>query len=684
MKLLNNNDLYIEFEDLATAISIEEQKKYDKVAIYLRKSNSTENSFLPFIKDPKRRSKVLYDYANMHDRYKKIVEKHFGNPYDFVAKEPIRKLVIKDLTAHNFYLTHKIDGKKLPDLHVEKYTTSASWLNMLAKINEDKSFIKKTLNLTMDVFYLNVCELIKIEKIDLPSSYQRLITKLKEYKEKGYVCLIDWRFGNDNSAKINDKKSEDVLLSLIEHPNQYDDVLIAALYNEWAKKNGYKEITPYAVGNWRRKREDEITTGRYGSSAFNEKYIRQVKGLAPTRVGMLWESDDYNINYYFQTNDKEEDNKLMQRYVSYVVADSRTGLVLGKSYRNAKSPVFEMVKLAWIDAMYYVKRLVNDGNWYIPFEIKADHWNKTNSFPFFKQIAKFIPPAHGNKHRGYIEQMFGNVHLKRCEKLAAHNEINYNGNNVTAANRGVNLEALNDNRFNRPFVGEEAENQIERFFHYLRELPDLKRENLNAPSRKQQWLENWQQLSYEEKNAITDEQFLLLFGFKHEPHGRPITITNRGVEPQINGIEYSYDLPDYVKYQYLIGTKVNVIYDPYDMSRVLITDGEKLRMILRSATLNPRALEDTCINSRYALNMVLNEKKEQVKNTAAKAANRKQIVLDEEAVLLGAFMPKELKNNTELQYETLRAKQIQGDDKWQAEMEEYLDNKNDYNDFFNN
>ncbi|MEP7317115.1 MAG: Mu transposase C-terminal domain-containing protein, partial [Panacibacter sp.] len=202
-------------------------------------------------------------------------------------------------------------------------------------------------------------------------------------------------------------------------------------------------------------------------------------------------------------------------------------------------------------------------------------------------------------------------------------------------------------------VGSEAEQQIESFFHRVRTMPDMTRENLNAPSKEQQFLDKWKTLTEEQKRPITEERFLLTFGIKHEPHGRQITITNRGVEPQINGVKYSYDLPDYKNMMHFIGEKVNVFYDPYDMSRVLVTNGKDIRFIATNAILHPRALQDTYANSRHMLNIILSEKREQVKTVAAKAAARRSTldnIYDTEAVLLAPYMTKELKNNVEDHY----------------------------------
>lgn len=587
-----------------------------------------------------------------------------GNPYEYMAKEPIRKMIVKDYKAEAFYMGYTYAGPRgekthLPDQYPNNvqamYTNEASILNMLLHAQKNaKEVVKKGLGLQMNSFLKHACEVIANEQSmgnitkQFPAS-TRILTKMKEYEKDGYVSLIHSSYGNGNAAKVKDELSESKLLEFIEHPNQYDDVLVAYVYNKWATENGYKPITSGAVGVWRKKKDYEIRTGRYGTAAFNEKYTKQVKGLAPSRVGMLWESDDYNLNYYGINPDSTTSNKDMHRYVSYVVADSKHGLVLGKSYRIAQSPVFEMVQLAYIDAMYYVRSLT--GGWYLPFEVKADHWNKKAAFPFFEKIANFVPPAKGNKHRGYIEPLFGSTHLKRAEKLAAHELLNYNGNNLTAKNQGVNMEVLKANDKRRPVVGQQMDLQVETFFLFLQKMPAMTRNNMEAESKEAKWLADWNTLTEEQKRPISDEHFLHLFGFKHEPQGRPITITNRGVEPQIGGIKYSYDLPDSAEMMQLIGCKVHVYYDPYDMSRVLVTDGEGIRFMAKSAELQPRALEDATTGSRIALNKVLAEKVNQVTTVNEKSAKRKLVLADDdfdpEAAMLGQFMRKELKNSIE-------------------------------------
>ena len=643
-----DDKLYLGFADMVQAIVCATGREKEKVEVYLRKAKSTGTKCWTFINDPDDRRRVLVRYEDLKDDYKKMVKELFGNPYDHMAKEPIKKMVQPDHKAEAFFLAYTYnDNKFLPTEHISKYVKAASWLNMLNAINQNKKLIKKQLNLNLDQFWCHVCDIIKSEGIDLPASYQRLRNKMTEYQQKGYACIIDWRFGNSLAKKID----EEVLKKLLEHPNQYDDVMLCYLYNNWAKQNGKEVIGPRIVGVRRKEWEHEIIAGREGWSAFNEKYVRQVKGL-PARTMhplALVESDDYNFNYYFTDADMPGSGKDLQRYVGYIVADSSLGLVLGASYRHAKAPVFDMVRIAWIDAMYYIRSITGGNEWYLPFEVKADHWNRKNAFPYFNSIARFVKPAVGNKHRGYIEQLFGSEHAKRAEKLAAHNELNYNGNNLTARNAGVNKEVLKANAKRRPLTGDNASEQINRFLYYMRNIPSITKNDLEAPSREAVWKQRWNALSNDHKRAITDMQFLHLFGFTHAPQGRSLTITNRGVEPVICGNKYSYDLPDYVNMQHLIGSKVSVVYDPYDMSRVLVTDHENIRFVAREANLQPRALVYQYDGSRKALDMILNEKKAQVQKVAALAAARTHNI-DSKAIMLAGLAPKELLAESEQAY----------------------------------
>ncbi|MFT3750929.1 MAG: hypothetical protein QM768_21625 [Agriterribacter sp.] len=637
MKLIDNV-IYLEVPDAVKA-GIEENTIW--------KANSRRSPSWGFIKDPEDKRKVLISYTKLNDRYKILIKNYFGDVKDYVLKEPLRKQVEIDFKAKDFYLTHRFDGNNsLSPKHVQKYTIAASWLNMLIAYGEDRKEVKRLFNLNPGDFWKQVCDIINSDKIDLPASYDGLKRKLNQYRKEGYPCLIHGQFGDAHAAKVVSEESQALLLTMCKHPNQYDDVWIAYSYNKWAKQNNHKTITAATVGNWRRKNYHLIVASREGNAALNENYLMEIPGLRPSTPLMLVESDDNNLDFLFA----DEKGYAFHKYVAIVVRDSFNNHVLGYSYGLGQSPSPEMVRNAYINAMYYIRS--KTGKWYLPFEIKTDRWAKAQLYPFYESIAKYIKAKHGNSRRGYIEQSFGDPHWKRCQKIGVNN---YSGNNITAPHRGVNQEALKLNAKNRPLIGPAAEMQIDKFFSMLRHIPDITRNNMDAPCKEAQWLEAFNRLADEDKREISDEMFLYLFGTRHEPAGKKITITNGGIEPQIDNKKYRYSLPDPVGMMKYTGAKVTVIYDRFDMSRVLITNDDDIRFVAYETTLQSRALGDATAGSRTELNKKLNTKKQQVA-AIADASDRHQRILarkqiNAEALLQGGVMIKELKNRAENDFE---------------------------------
>src|SRR5690242_15929994 len=109
MKLIENI-LYLEFAEMAEC-GVSEN--------YLRKAKSTKTKCWSFIDDPDDKRKVLIEYEKLKEDYKRKVEARFGNPYEYVAKLPIRSLVKWDDKAEEFYLAYRYgENKPLPIEHV--------------------------------------------------------------------------------------------------------------------------------------------------------------------------------------------------------------------------------------------------------------------------------------------------------------------------------------------------------------------------------------------------------------------------------------------------------------------------------------------------------------------------------------------------------------------------------------
>ncbi len=633
MKLIDNR-LFIEFQEMVDSGISGNTIRNAK----LRKAASWS-----FMDDPADKRRVLIEFECLKDEYKNAITANLGDPYKRVAQLPIRQLVKFDDEAERFYLDYRYtgtDGKPtpLPKEHVDKYTKQAGFLNMLKLVTDDKKKLKDFIKQSLTDFWNHVFEIIETDGIGLPCSYKRLAaiedSKLKKYVREGYESLIDGRFGKQSgNAKVNDEVSQSVLLEMIAHHNQYDDVLIQIQYNKWARDNGYKTIDDKTVGLWRRKTEKQTIMFREGNADLKGKYLRQVKGFRPTAPMFLVESDDNSLDLLFIDPNDTTQHKHYHRYVSIVVTDSFNDYVLGYAY--AEKLTHELVRAAYLNAMYNIRRLT--GGWYLPHETKTDRWALKELQPFYESVGKYFPTPVGSKNRGYIENFFGSIHWKRCIKIGANN---YNGNNMTARYRGVNTDALAINKKNYPTVGGEAAQQIETFFHRLRHVPQS-----NGISKEQQWLDAFHSLPAEQKRLVNDEQFLFKFGIQHNPE-RPIRITNRGVEPQISGTRYSYDLQTANLSDY-VGKAVTVVYDPFDMSRVLVTDFNSVRLVGTEARLSSRALQDSQTDSRIFLNSVLTERSRDVESIAEREQQRKRVLkqhgFDAEAILQAGVMTKEIK-----------------------------------------
>jgi hypothetical protein len=608
---------------------------------YLSKAKSVKASCWTFINDPSDKRKVLVQYETMKEKYRLMVEKRFGNPYEYVAKQPIRELVEKDAKAEEFYFAYRFDvDKSLPVEHIKAYSIAASWLNMLIKCNSDKKFIKKHLNLRLDEFYTNVCEIIKTDKIELPATYQRLRNKMKEYEEKGYSSLIDWRFGNSFAKKVNDQVCESVLFEFIAHPNQHDDAIISKVYNDWAAANGYEQITRATVGNYRRKNYFQLQAQREGNAAWYNKFGKHIIRKRPSAPLLLIGSDDNDLDLYFKEEKLNSKGAFAinyyHRYKLIVVMDAFNDYILGYAYGDTVTT--DLVKAAYLDAMHHIRELT--GRWYLMHQVQTDHWAIKSLEPFYKAIATYTPATARSPRSKYIEQGFGDRWHQQLKFYP-----NYAGTNITSKFR-INRDNLEVVKKSFP-TKDEAYLQIEDFITRMRLLVDDK----TGISRQQHWIDAFNASEVSQERMISDGRMLMLFG---TPHEYTNTITNGGIRITVDGLQRIYDIPDEL-YLQNVGKKVQVIYDPYDYSRVLVTDNEKLRFVAQEYDKLPSALKDYNEGDRSRLNQRLEQKRNHVLSIAANKDKRQEIQernrLNAESLLQAQVMHKETKQLVESVYQ---------------------------------
>ncbi|RBL88544.1 Mu transposase C-terminal domain-containing protein [Chitinophaga flava] len=581
---------------------------------------------------------VLIVYASLPEAYKELVIAKYGDPRAYVCKQPLLHLIRKDPRAEKFFLDYRYgENKCLPVGHVEKYVTAAAWLDMLVQVCKEKYFIRKQLGISKETFWKTVLELIVTHDILLPHSYKRLNEKIRQYQELSYASLIDWRFGNQNSAKIKDELSESMLLELIAHPNQHDDTVIARAYNQWAVQHAYAAITAATVGNHRRNNYYQLQLFREGSAAWYNQFGKQTKRNRPSAPLLLVGSDDNDVDLYFRDEHAGNEQQLVTRYYhrfkAVVISDAFNDYPLGYFYADNIST--DLVKMAYLDAMHHIHQLT--GSWYLPHQLQTDRWNLKALESFYQQIdAGYFPAAARAPRSKYIERTFGkrwHQHLRRFD--------NYAGNNITSRSR-LNPDHLAKQKKLFP-EKEEAFPILQTFIEGLRH----ERNPATGRSRQEEWIAAFNASDSSGQRCISDEQLLLIFGVSHTHTN---TITNGGIRMTIKGQTHEYEIPDAL-YLRNVGKKVQLIYDPFDLSRILVTDGQQLRFVAHTQQKLPAARADYQEGDEARLWQHLHNKKELVKMITDKKRNRESLLeqnrTNAAALLQARVMIKEIKQQAE-------------------------------------
>lgn len=587
------------------------------------------------IKDPADKRKVLVPYTSLKEKYQALVHYKFGDPFEYVSKSPIKSLVRKDFEAEKFYLSYRFEGgKSLPKNYVDQYTTAASWLNMMKLVMADKQLLKQQLSLTPDQFLSTLTELIAANNIDLPKSSKRLKERLKGYQSEGYQHLISDKFANKNSAKVTDEVSEALLFELIAHPNQFDDTVIALNYNLKAVEMGKETITPATVGNYRRKHNYMLMQQRHGSKVWADTFAKVIPGKRPSAPLLLINSDDNNLDLFYIDIEDKTQGKYYKRLKMILVLDCFNDYVLG--YAVGAEITKDLVKAAYLDAVYHVKELT--GSWYMPHQIMSDRWGLKDLETFYTKLAHFFPATTGLARAKYIERFFGSD-LRKILKY--YN--NYTGNNISAKTRGVNSEALISRKKDFPTL-EEAPGQIDEIIKRLRTLDSKDGQHL---TRQQEWLHAFAASAKSQEKLISDEEMIYKLGVTHSHTNK---ITNAGLKVSINNRQFIYDIPDAL-YLQNVGKTVQVIFDPKDLSRVLVTDGAGLRFVAQHHNLIPRAIADYKAGDRVKLNNAFDQKlqhAQQIGNaTTARQTILRKAGVDPEALLQAGVMIKDLRHKAE-------------------------------------
>jgi len=600
MKYHNKNILCLEYDEYVECFGIEtykSDKKRNRITIIGRGGNGRE---------------VLIEYETLPaDRKAGILQK-FGKPYEYIAKQPLVDYVKInwDYVASDWYNKYVLPNSTLglPEEYVDKYTKAATWLNAINHFTTDKRALKQSLNISIAAFWELAGDLIRANDVALPINERRLKDKLKDYKQEGYPCMIEaWRFGNNNSKKVKDGVAEAVLVKMIANDKKHDDTIIAQYYNKWALKNNYAAITPQTVGYWRKKKAIVTTLSRDGAAINYNQFSKRSQRERPSSPLMLINSDDNVIDLYFRETLKNgKSTNDYYRPTLYVVADAFNDYILG--YAVGETNTIELIKAAYRNAINHVKEMTG-GN-YLWHQIQTDNWaidpkKEGELATFFKDQAHFTPATIKVAQAKYIERSFGVVWHQQLKLFP-----NYSGFNITAKEKR-NPDAVQMARKDFP-TKEQAPQYIAQFIENMRQTVNP----ATGLTRQNEWLKAFNESNFAKKRAISTEKRLQLFGIKH-PHANRITAA--GIQVEINRKRLTYDISNDL-YIENVNKKIEITYDPYDMSQVLVSDGKGLRFVAGEVQKMPSALADFKEGDMHRFN-VLKDFKKQINQHVADSMN---------------------------------------------------------------
>lgn len=556
--------LYIEFADFKAAGWKEDA---------IKKANLRNGPHWQMIPDPLDRRRVLVKYDALRKKDQGKLQAHFGNPYEYIAKLPIRKLVESDPEAEAFYRAYRYDSDKyLPLDHIIKYSKAAAWLNMLIQVTSNKRIIKKELNITLEKFWDSVCDLIKSDDIDLPSSYRRLIGRIHEYKDHGYGVLIHKHFGNKIAAKIGKTEAGfdaelmsmqvAVIRAAASRPNNFDAGQITQAVNVLFDKKGWPEVSRETVYRIAKQQMHLTMPGRRGKRDYNSLVAMQRLRKRPDAPLKFITLDGWTAELLFREN-KTYNNRL----TIVIVLDTLNNYPIGFAIGDRENT--DLIKDALRNAVIHIRELL--GDYYQPRQVQSDNYGIKTLTPFYNAIAHLhTPAAVGNAKSKVIEPYFDYINTRYCQFMP-----NWSGHNVTSSKKNQpNVEYLDMVKANFPDKSGVIK-QLESIMVQERALKVI------------DYMKAWE--GRKEDYLITMSRMDMLIAFGNET-GYTNNLTGRGLEVSIKGQRLIYDSfdPAFRAHMHL---PWRVIYDEDATSILVINDENKRRFILDQKRAIPMDVE---------------------------------------------------------------------------------------------
>lgn len=523
---------------------------------------------------------LLYDNI-----IKSKVIAHLG--YDpeiaFANKSALEQFIAPNYEAQCFFANYKIDGKFLPENIQKQYTTKAVIIQAVKQyLNSSKKSVE-TIPAELDKLQKNIKNLIKDGKLHcevvMPQSAVQWRRLLKAFNDKGYESLISGNLNNNNASKL--KESKDSFLFTLLRKN-INDSLVAETYNDYAKRQGWKQISPATVSRFRNKNKFDLTIEREGITSFRNNNSLYINRSKPTSPLYFWSMDGWTAELLYQEEYINSKNQVVTKYHNRLtvefVLDPCCNYIIG--YAIGKGEDSELHRLALQNAINHTKVLF--GKRYSTWQLQSDNFGRKELQNLVSLgVAQYYTPARAKNAKAKPVEAFNawfNSHIAATQE-------NWSGKGITSDFGKQNSDYLNTHKKDFPSYAE-----------ICQQIDDMIM--LQRAGCINEYLAKWQATTEDNRREMSDADYLYIFGERSTERkqkggtdGR-ILGNNFHLDFQVDGKEYNYITTDMLFAQNP-SVRWELRYDPQDMTNVLaLSEDGRLKVMLQEPQRPAMAIKD--------------------------------------------------------------------------------------------
>ncbi len=577
---------------------------------------------------------ALYSVNSLPYEVRQELYRQQGNPQEESGDSAFIKSLSLDGDAVKYYFDFRFDdGTHLYEQDQIKYANTASLLNAMIKWRAESDALrsrldKKPLSLTQIMNFM-AGELEKLSNKgeftphNLPASsrslrrrYEAYVEAREQSKSEGYQALLYKGYRNSNNKKVFSEEQNDIMLRLLSHGNNLDNVQIANLYNSIGETQGWKKIVPRTVSSFREKMSFSTSGGQKGATEFRNTRTMQIKRTRPTAPFYYWTLDGWDVELLYQYS-KNGVTYFNGRLVLEVILDPFNNYPIGYAIGEIENK--DLIKSALRNAVKHSEELF--GVMVRPHQLQSDHFGMKGLRPLYEDLAKYFTPARvKNAKSKVVEPYFKHLNKTYCQMCS-----NWSGHGVKAK-RQPNVERLN--KIKKDFPTKEA--LIEAIHRMMA---------IERGQKVQQFMEAWEGVPAERKLTMSRELYLAHFG---ETTGRLNTLSHNGLNATLLGKLRNYDCFD-LRMREHSHLKWELRYDPENLSEVLaVSEDSSQRFVLQEKYVQPMAIVERTEEDVKALQRVndFNKAMEQtvVKRLALAEERTEHLILPQHQGLLGRLM----------------------------------------------